>query len=135
MFNSWSQFLLRKRFHSLSHIFQRLNSLRHIEKKKFYSLSHIFWKNQFILSFIFKEGSILWVKLEKSSILWVVLKKKFNSLSHAEKKFGSWRSKLLKEGSSLWVMWKKSNSLSHMKRFKSVEFSEWIILHKKKFNS
>ena len=105
-------------------------------KKKVQSFESLFFVSR-------KKVSILWVVVSRKKVNSVsrTLKKRFNSLSRAEKKvqffesywkkkFGSWRSKFekkKKEGSSLWVMWKKSNSLSHMKRFKSVEFSEWII--------
>ena len=61
--------IVNRRFNSLSYILEKV-SVSHV-RKKFNSLSHIG-----------KEGSIRWLILKKSSMLWVI----FNSLSQIEKK-------------------------------------------------
>ena len=72
----------------MSHIFQKkgLNSQSHIRKKR---------------------GSILWVKRESVSILWVILEKKtgFKSVCRIQK--GQWCESYPKKSSMMWVIQKK----------------------------
>ena len=90
--------MFKRRFKFLSHK-TRFNSLSQCKKSKFFES---FFKGFNSLSnFVFLKKFNSWCQIQKSSILWVMLKRWFNSLSHVQKKvqffesffngFNSWR--------------------------------------------